>query len=100
MLDTIDHIAIQVENIEHSVTWYTNEFNADIIYQDNTWALLKFNNVNLALVLPEQHPYHFAIRRPDADKYGRLTKHRDDSLSIYIQDNNGNTVEIVKPDKA
>ena len=43
-LDTIDHIAIQVENIEKSVEWYKNKFKCKIIYSDKTWAFIQFKN--------------------------------------------------------
>ena len=48
-LDTIDHIAIQTKDIKESVAWYTRTFTCDVIFQDETWALLEFNNIKLAL---------------------------------------------------
>lgn len=58
--------------------------------------MIKFENVSLALVLPDQHPYHFAITCEDAEKYGTLTPHRDGTESIYIKDPDGNHVELLK----
>ncbi len=46
-LDTIDHIAIQVQNIEKSVEWYKNNFKCKIIYSDKTWAFIQFKNTKL-----------------------------------------------------
>ena len=48
----IDHIAIQVNDIEESVKYYT-DYGASIIYQDKTWAFLQFDNIKLALVVED-----------------------------------------------
>ncbi|UJF18344.1 VOC family protein [Vibrio sp. SS-MA-C1-2] len=95
-LDTLHHTAIQVENIAESVTWYTENFNCDVTYQDGSWALLQFENTALALVLPSQHPYHFAIIKENIDKYGQAKTHRDQTRSVYIQDKDHNYIEILK----
>jgi len=95
-LDIIHHTAIQVQNISESVSWYTENFSCKIEYQDSTWAMLKFANTSLALVLPDQHPYHFAITKNDLSAYGSASEHRDGTSSVYIKDTDGNNVEIVK----
>jgi hypothetical protein len=64
-------------------------------YQDDTWALLRFANIQLALVIPEQHPPHVAVLRPDAQRFGELVTHRDGTRSCYIEDPAGNAVEIM-----
>ena len=46
-------------------------------YEDGSWALLRFGNARLALVLPEQHPAHFSVSRVDAAAFGKLRTHRD-----------------------
>lgn len=94
-LDRIDHLAIPVEDIGRAVNWYRSRFATRVLYQDQTWALLEFANVRLALVLPEQHPPHIALRRADAASFGPLTRHRDGTRSIYIRDSEGNSVEIM-----
>jgi len=99
-LDTIHHIAVVVPDIHEGVAWYTQHFHCTVEYIDETWALLNFANTKLALVLPEQHPNHFAITRPDAETFGTLTLHRDGLKSIYIQDLAGNPLEILKDDNA
>jgi catechol 2,3-dioxygenase-like lactoylglutathione lyase family enzyme len=96
ILETIDHIAFEVQNIEEAVKWYTSQFSCEIVYHDETWAMLRFNNINLAFVLPDQHPAHIAINKIDAEKFGPLKTHRDGVKFIYIEDNQGNTVEIIK----
>lgn len=95
--DRIDHIAIKVENIAEAVSWYTKKFNCRIKYQDETWAYLGFDNINLALVIPGQHPSHLAFIREDAEAYGNLKTHRDGTRSCYLSDPAGNAVEIMEP---
>ena len=94
-MDKIHHIAIQVDNIKDSVAFYTKSFECCISYQDDTWAMIDFENTSLALVLPEQHPYHFAILTEDIDQYGQPVLHRDGTKSVYINDNSGNKVEMI-----
>ena len=95
-MDTIHHIAIQVEDLKTSLEWYKNNFAVRVAYADETWALLEFANVALALVVPNQHPPHFAIVSAHAERYGPLTQHRDGSASVYIQDPAGNTIEMLQ----
>lgn len=94
-LDDIHHTAIQVKNITSSVSWYTKRFKCEIDYQDESWALLKFANTSLALVLPDQHPYHFAIVTDNLEPYGDAVPHRDGTASVYIKDVDGNNVEML-----
>jgi catechol 2,3-dioxygenase-like lactoylglutathione lyase family enzyme len=95
-LDHIHHIALQVKDIEQSVLWYTSSFSCEVSYRDDSWALLKFDNISLALVLPNQHPPHFAVTRNDITSFGVPVPHRDGTSSVYIQDPNGNYVEMLK----
>mgnify|MGYP000845543005 CR=1 FL=1 len=95
-MDKIHHVAIQVNNIKTAVKWYTDKFDASLDYEDETWALLKFSNLSLALVMPDQHPPHFAIESTNAEAFGKLTKHRDGTASVYIEDPFGNAVEIIE----
>ena len=95
-LDTIHHTAIQVQDIAKSVSWYTENFNCEVEYQDESWAMLEFANTFLALVLPHQHPYHFAITQNDLSIYGIASEHRDGTSSVYIKDADGNNVEMLK----
>lgn len=97
-MDNIHHIAIQVNDIQEAVDWYSDRFNVEISYQDQTWAMLKFENLSLAMVLPGQHPPHFAITDDQADRFGELKKHRDGTASVYLTDPFGNSVEILKTD--
>ena len=49
-MEKIDHIAIVVNNINRGVDWYTKNRDCKVKYQDSSWALLEFQNVDLALV--------------------------------------------------
>ncbi len=95
-MDRLHHIAIQVTDIRQSIAWYRDLFDVNVSYQDETWALLRFSNVSLALVKPDQHPPHMAVERTDAAAFGPLTPHRDGTASVYIEDPDGNAVEILK----
>lgn len=95
-LDDIHHLALQVNDIEKSIKWYRANFSCEVVYHDKTWALLQFGNISLALVLPNQHPTHFAVTREDASIYGRPVKHRDGTCSVYIKDPSGNHIEMLE----
>jgi len=95
-LDHIPHVAIPVPNIAKAVEWYTSRFNCQVEYVDETWALLEFANAKLALVLPDEHPSHFALSRSDANKFGELVTHRDGLKSVYLSDAFGNSIEILE----
>ena len=94
--DIIDHLAICTDDIAKSVIWYIDNFNCNILYQDKSWAMLEFDNVKLALVLPDQHPFHFAILKDDVESYGEPVTHRDGSVSVYVKDRSDNNIEILR----
>ena len=91
-MDKIDHIALRVDDIAESVNYYRSEFKCSIIYQDDTWAFLQFDNIKLALVTEDEHPYHIAFEVEEV--VGK--KHRDGSVSEYIEDPSGNKIELIK----
>lgn len=99
----IDHIAIQVNSIAESIKWYISRFGGNILYQDETWAMIDMGNVKLALTIPSQHPPHVAIEISSYDKFPQsknVKTHRDGSLYMYEKDNSGNVIEyICYPDK-
>ena len=49
-MDKIDHIAIQTTSIKDSVLWYKKMFKCEIEFEDDTWALLKFDNTKLIII--------------------------------------------------
>ena len=96
----IDHIALQVNNINESVNYY-KEYGASVIHQDDTWAFLQFDNIKLALVIEDEHPYHIAFEVDMLPHTENVQKHRDGSISYYIKDPSGNSIEIIQyPSKA
>ena len=94
-LTQIDHLALESNNISNSVQWYTKKFNCSVKYQDDTWAMLEFANISLALVTPGQHPSHFAIVDSDISASKNLQYHRDGVGFIYESDPDNNVVEIM-----
>jgi len=66
-----------------------------MIYQDSTWALIRFANVRLALVTSGQPPPHLAFERSDAEAFGPLQTHRDGTRSTYVHDPSGNAIEVL-----
>lgn len=97
-LDHLHHLAISVRDVAESVDWYRQNFRCEVSYQDATWALLKFANTSLALVIPEQHPPHIGFATPTAHQYAPLKRHRDGTESVYISDPSGNAVELLSPE--
>jgi catechol 2,3-dioxygenase-like lactoylglutathione lyase family enzyme len=97
-LDSIHHIAISVPNIAAAVDWYCDTFRCIVSYQDETWAMLQFANLQLALVISGEHPPHIGFATSKAADFGELRTHRDGTRSVYISDVAGNAVELLDPD--
>ena len=93
-MNRIDHVAITVDDVRESVDWYVNEHGCSIIYCDDTWAMLQFENIKLALVVDDEHPFHIAFEVKDPGIESTL--HRDGSISRYIKDPSGNSIELIK----
>ena len=92
----IDHIAISVGNINEACEWYRGTFEAKVLYSDETWALLEFDNVKLALFLKDSHPPHFAVEvNPENFDNLEFKEHRDGSKYHYLTDPWGNCVELI-----
>ena len=98
LLDSIHHVAVSVTDIPSAVAWYREHFQCKVSYQDDTWAMLDFANLKMALVIPQQHPPHIAFVHPEAAKYGTLKEHRDGTRSCYVKDPAGNEVELLAQD--
>jgi catechol-2,3-dioxygenase len=94
-LEPIHHVALAVGNIQEAVDWYTERFKCRVAYQDDTWAMLVFANIRVALLAEDRHPPHLGLMRSDAAKFGPLHPHRDGTWSVYICDPAGNSVEIL-----
>ena len=95
-LRSIDHIAIQSDEPMVLAKWYEAEFGAEVLYLDDTWAFLQFQNVKLAIVHPKQHPAHIAFEVDSFSEDGKVKAHRDGSESAYKKDPSGNIYELIK----
>lgn len=93
---TLDHIAISVSDINQSIQWYTTNLNTDILYADETWAMLQVGTTKLALTIKDQHPPHIAFLVKDLELLDKPKKHRDGSKYIYKSDPDGNIIELIK----
>jgi catechol 2,3-dioxygenase-like lactoylglutathione lyase family enzyme len=98
----LDHVAVPSRDIAASVKWYVEKFGAVVLFQDDTWAFLRLGQGKLALVTPTQHPPHVAIRLGEAAladaarAAGKsVDRHRDGTTGIYIDDPDGNAVELI-----
>ena len=58
----MDHVAIPTNDVRGTAAYYVETFGAVILYVDDTWAFLRVGQGKLALVRPEQHPMHVALR--------------------------------------
>jgi catechol 2,3-dioxygenase-like lactoylglutathione lyase family enzyme len=96
VLTTIDHIAITVDDPKEAVEWYKSNFDTELIYLDDTWAFIQFENIKMAFVKKGTHPSHFAIEVDIFEPTDRIKKHRDDSISTYKKDPWGNIYELIK----
>jgi catechol-2,3-dioxygenase len=98
----LDHVAVQVTDIPAAVHYYTQTFEAQVLYADDTWAFLRMGQGKLALVKAEQHPPHVAVRvdlpsleRAAAQAGKPIDKHRDGTQGIYLDDPDGNVLELI-----
>ena len=94
-LDVVDHVALSVTDIREALDWYRRHFQCEVVYQDDTWAMVQFSNIKLALVIPSQHPPHLGFVTPKAADFGALKPHRDGTRSVYITDPAGNSLELL-----
>ena len=100
---TFDHVAQVVPNIADAVRWYREHFsNAEVLYEDASWAFLSVGGTRLAFVLKDEHPGHIAWRVSEdeltrlAAQHGRPIKpHRDRTKSFYLEGPGGQQIEII-----
>jgi len=92
----LDHVALVVENPKKSAEWYCKKFKAEFMYADETWAMIRLDNIKLAFVIKSQHPAHIAFSTDNLDDIERIRLHRDSSKSYYTRDTDGNIIEMIK----
>ena len=95
-----DHVALVSEDIECTIAWYVKKWNAEILYQDKTWGLIKIGKTKIAFVSPHQHPAHVCFEIDESFIVKNLPKetfkpHRDGSSSCYVRDPDGNFLEFL-----
>ena len=97
-----DHVAVPSNNIPQSVEWYRQHFNAEVLYQDKSWAFLQVGGAKIALVTPTQHPPHIAVAVTEDELECAckqtgvpIDSHRDGTKGIYLHDPFGNAVELI-----
>mgnify|MGYP001303580168 FL=1 len=95
-----DHVALQSKDIQRSIAWYQDHFDCEVLYQDDTWAMINVCGLNLSFVTPSQHPAHIAFcvtNEEEIKKYKdkNFKTHRDGTKSFYMRDDQNNILEIV-----
>src|ERR1700744_4758705 len=58
----MDHVAVTTKDIAAGVKFYVEDFGAEILYADATWAFLPIAQGKLARVTPTRPPPHVALR--------------------------------------
>mgnify|MGYP003125979940 CR=1 FL=1 len=95
----LDHIAISVSDIKRSLSWYKENLNCEVLYEDETWALIKAGSTKIAMVIGDSHPPHIAFKVDDIASFpcsmNEIKEHRDHSKYYYQEDPDGNTVEWI-----
>ena len=83
---TLDHIAVVSKDIKQSVVWHEEQLGASLLYEDETWALVRLSDgTKVAFVTGDQHPPHVGLRSSAPEPPG-LVQHRDGSRSTYCRD--------------
>ena len=113
----IGHIALRVEDLERSKTFYKN-LGMNLIWDDKDWCYLEIGSMKdgLALLGPNYKSAgpHFAFHFDDKKeveniyndlqrtniKTGPIHEHRDGTASFYMQDTEGNWLEMLYVPKA
>ena len=98
-MNRIDHVAIQVDNIKETLNYFEKNFNCVVDSEYEDWAMISFENIKVALVMPGKHPPHiaFAVKdKSDLDNFGvKISDHRDGTSSCYVPMPSENWVEYV-----
>ena len=93
-----DHIALNVKDVKAAVAWYKLKLNAEVTYEDETWAMLRVGETAVALTMPNQHPSHIAFQLDSLEEFDDtipIKTHRDGSKYQYVTDIDGNTIEYI-----
>jgi len=98
-MKTIDHIALLVDDLDASQTWYENKLEAICEYSDEFYRRMRFNNSTVALISKHRYPYaHVGILcecKEDLPQVGERVEHRDGTIGVYTFDPDGNCIEHI-----
>ena len=95
-MNKIDHIALTTPEPQKAAKWYCEQFGGRLLYSDETWAMVQFDNIKLAFVIKTQHPAHIAFEVSEFDVGERTKKHRDGTTSVYKSDPWKNIYELIQ----
>tara|TARA_A100001515_G_C4587068_1_gene214867 strand:+ start:1279 stop:1584 length:306 start_codon:yes stop_codon:yes gene_type:complete len=91
------HIAIQVEDIKESISWYVENLSAKILKEHDDWGMILIDNLVLALTMPGKHPPHIAFEVDSVSKFpcepSEIKSHRDGSFYYYQEVPDGTIIE-------
>lgn len=96
MEDKINHICLNVTNLDGAVKWYQTSFDCKLVSQNETSAVLRFKNIDLHLCFISQVPPHLGFIKKDAASFGELKQNQEGKKSCYVSDATGNLVEIIE----
>ena len=95
-----DHVALVSKDIKKTVQWYVNNWQAKILYLDDTWGLIEVGKSKIAFVSPSEHPAHICFEVDEEFIVNKLQDktfkaHRDGSSSCYLRDPDDNFLEFL-----
>ena len=92
----LDHVALVVKDPRASAEWYSENYDAKILYADETWSFVELENIKIAFVTKTQHPPHIAFKVDSLDESKKIKVHRDGTSSFYTKDLDNNIIEMIK----
>ena len=99
MKETVDHIAVLVDDLNVAEEWYTSNLKAKITFRDKKYIRLKLKNTNIALIDKKHYPHaHIGIlveNAEDLPSNGFRVEHRDGTVGVYVEDPFGNYLEYI-----
>ena len=96
----VDHIAILVDNLEISQSWYEKHCQAMLIFKDEKYRRMQMGNTTIALIDKKHYKHaHIGILVEDYSQLpsdlGQIVQHRDGTTGCYVNDPDGNMVEFI-----
>jgi len=97
----LHHIALVSSDINRSIEWYQKHIeDINILYKDDSWALINCANTKIAFVRKDQHPTHICFTIDETTKNKKVPnkkfkQHRDGTSYCYISDPDGNFIEYL-----